>query len=255
MAVANSSTDRLLAPERAEEDSFESSLRPKLLAEFVGQAAGARKSLGLHPGGARARRSARPCAVFRAAGPRQDHAGADRGARAGRQFPLHLGAGAGQGRRSGRHPHQSRAARRALHRRDPPPQSGGRGNSLSGDGGFRTRSRDRRGAVARARSRSRSQPFTLVGATTRSGLITTPLRDRFGIPVRLNFYTADELVAIVARGARVLGFDLDRRRRARDRRPRARHAAHRRASAQARARFRGRGGACAPSMRRSPMPR
>jgi Holliday junction DNA helicase RuvB len=51
-------------------------------------------------------------------------------------------------------------------------------------------------------------PFTLVGATTRSGLITTPLRDRFGIPVRLNFYTTDELCSIVARGARVLGFDL-----------------------------------------------
>src|ERR1700745_4309158 len=51
-------------------------------------------------------------------------------------------------------------------------------------------------------------PFTLIGATTRSGLITTPLRDRFGIPVRLNFYTADELCRIVERGARVLGFDL-----------------------------------------------
>ncbi len=51
-------------------------------------------------------------------------------------------------------------------------------------------------------------PFTLVGATTRSGLITTPLRDRFGIPVRLNFYTPDELCLIVERGARVLGFDL-----------------------------------------------
>ena len=51
-------------------------------------------------------------------------------------------------------------------------------------------------------------PFTLVGATTRSGLITTPLRDRFGIPVRLNFYSADELLSIVERGARVLGFDL-----------------------------------------------
>jgi Holliday junction DNA helicase RuvB len=51
-------------------------------------------------------------------------------------------------------------------------------------------------------------PFTLVGATTRSGLITTPLRDRFGIPVRLNFYTPDELLAIVERGARVLGLAL-----------------------------------------------
>jgi len=46
--------------------------------------------------------------------------------------------------------------------------------------------------------------FTLVGATTRAGLLTTPLRDRFGIPVRLEFYTTDELELIVKRGARVL---------------------------------------------------
>jgi Holliday junction DNA helicase RuvB len=52
------------------------------------------------------------------------------------------------------------------------------------------------------------QPFTLVAATTRSGLITTPLRERFGIPLRLQFYTADELVQIVSRGARLLEFDL-----------------------------------------------
>src|SRR5206468_3448573 len=51
-------------------------------------------------------------------------------------------------------------------------------------------------------------PFTLVGATTRSGLITTPLRDRFGIPIRLNFYAPNELISIVARGARVFGLDL-----------------------------------------------
>src|SRR5256885_15183269 len=46
--------------------------------------------------------------------------------------------------------------------------------------------------------------FTLVGATTRAGLLTNPLRDRFGIPVRLNFYTEEELEKIVRRGARVL---------------------------------------------------
>jgi Holliday junction DNA helicase RuvB len=46
--------------------------------------------------------------------------------------------------------------------------------------------------------------FTLVGATTRAGLLTTPLRDRFGIPVRLEFYTVEELEKIVRRGARVL---------------------------------------------------
>jgi holliday junction DNA helicase RuvB len=46
--------------------------------------------------------------------------------------------------------------------------------------------------------------FTLVGATTRTGLLTTPLRDRFGIPVRLDFYAEDELLEIVKRGARVM---------------------------------------------------
>jgi holliday junction DNA helicase RuvB len=50
--------------------------------------------------------------------------------------------------------------------------------------------------------------FTLVGATTRAGLLTTPLRDRFGIPVRLNFYTVAELEKVVKRGARVLGAGL-----------------------------------------------
>ncbi|MEY4984128.1 MAG: hypothetical protein RIR62_2394 [Pseudomonadota bacterium] len=53
------------------------------------------------------------------------------------------------------------------------------------------------------------QPFTLVGATTRLGLLTTPLRDRFGIPTRLQFYTEAELDLIVARGARLLGIEAD----------------------------------------------
>jgi Holliday junction DNA helicase RuvB len=50
--------------------------------------------------------------------------------------------------------------------------------------------------------------FTLVGATTRAGLLTTPLRDRFGIPIRLEFYEVDELELIVKRGARVLGVGM-----------------------------------------------
>jgi Holliday junction DNA helicase RuvB len=50
--------------------------------------------------------------------------------------------------------------------------------------------------------------FTLVGATTRAGLLTNPLRDRFGIPVRLNFYAEAELEQIVNRGARVLGIGI-----------------------------------------------
>ena len=50
--------------------------------------------------------------------------------------------------------------------------------------------------------------FTLVGATTRQGLLATPLRDRFGIPVRLNFYSVDELVRVVSRAAGLLGLAL-----------------------------------------------
>ena len=50
--------------------------------------------------------------------------------------------------------------------------------------------------------------FTLVGATTRQGLLTTPLRDRFGIPVRLNFYTVSELEQVIARAARLLALPI-----------------------------------------------
>jgi holliday junction DNA helicase RuvB len=53
------------------------------------------------------------------------------------------------------------------------------------------------------------QPFTLVGATTRLGLLTTPLRDRFGIPTRLQFYTEDELDLIVTRGAGLMNVPCD----------------------------------------------
>jgi len=51
-------------------------------------------------------------------------------------------------------------------------------------------------------------PFTLIGATTRAGLLTNPLRDRFGIPMRLNFYSEAELEEIVNRGVRVLGLSI-----------------------------------------------
>ncbi|MDY6407825.1 MAG: Holliday junction branch migration DNA helicase RuvB [Pseudomonadota bacterium] len=51
-------------------------------------------------------------------------------------------------------------------------------------------------------------PFTLVGATTRSGLLSTPLRDRFGIPMRLEFYTTDDLMRIVKRGAHLLNLNM-----------------------------------------------
>ena len=54
------------------------------------------------------------------------------------------------------------------------------------------------------------QPFTLVGATTRSGMLSTPLRERFGIPLRLDFYSPAELEKIVTRGANLLGMPLSK---------------------------------------------
>ena len=52
------------------------------------------------------------------------------------------------------------------------------------------------------------QPFTLIGATTRLGLLTTPLRDRFGIPIRLEFYSVEDLTAIITRAAGKLGVSI-----------------------------------------------
>jgi Holliday junction DNA helicase RuvB len=82
------------------------------------------------------------------------------------------------------------------------------------------------------------QPFTLVGATTRLGLLTTPLRDRFGIPQRLNFYTDRELTQIVTRAAALMETPADPTARRRSR-ARARHAAGGGAAAQAGLGFRG----------------
>ncbi|MGU3404621.1 Holliday junction branch migration DNA helicase RuvB [Methylobacterium brachiatum] len=65
------------------------------------------------------------------------------------------------------------------------------------------------GEGASARSVKLDLPkFTLVGATTRSGLLSTPLRDRFGIPIRLEFYSIDELELVVTRAARVFGVGI-----------------------------------------------
>ncbi|MCY4542836.1 MAG: Holliday junction branch migration DNA helicase RuvB [Rhodobacteraceae bacterium] len=67
------------------------------------------------------------------------------------------------------------------------------------------------GAGPSARSvRIELQPFTLVGATTRRGLLTTPLRDRFGIHMKLDFYTPGQLYEIVKRGAEVMGIEISK---------------------------------------------
>ena len=65
-----------------------------------------------------------------------------------------------------------------------------------------------KGATARS-IRLELPHFTLVGATTRAGLLTAPLRDRFGVISRMEFYTVDELQTILARSAQVLGVELD----------------------------------------------
>ena len=82
------------------------------------------------------------------------------------------------------------------------------------------------------------QPFTLVGATTRAGMLTNPLRDRFGIVARLEFYSAEELARIVSALGSIARSAGRRRRRARDRAPLARHAAHRQPPVATRARLR-----------------
>ena len=127
------------------EEAIERALRPKGLADYVGQAK-AREQLEIFIGAAQeARRGAGPCAAVRPAGAGQDDAEPHHRQRAGRQPAPDLGPGAGKAQGPGRDPDQPRAQRRALHRRDPPPEPGGRGNPLPGAGGLPDRHHDRRG--------------------------------------------------------------------------------------------------------------
>ena len=82
------------------------------------------------------------------------------------------------------------------------------------------------------------EPFTLVGATTRAGLLTSPLRARFGIVQRLDFYSAADIEEIARRSARILGVQMDDAGGEGYCEPLARHAAHRQPPAAARARLR-----------------
>ena len=81
-------------------------------------------------------------------------------------------------------------------------------------------------------------PFTLVGATTRTGLLTTPLRDRFGMTYRLDYYEPDELATIVRRSARILGVEIEAEAADEIARRAARHAARREPDPAPRARRR-----------------
>src|ERR1700748_3772291 len=209
MANAPTKTDRLVTPERSEDDALEASLRPKRLADFVGQQQ-ARENLSVFIDAAKARGEALDHVLFY--GP----PGLGKTTLAqivARELGVNF--------RSTSGPVLGKAGDLAailtnleprdvlfideIHRLNPaveeilyPAMEDYELDLVIGEG-------------PAARSvKIQLAPFTLVGATTRSGLITTPLRDRFGIPVRLNFYTPDELLAIVERGAKVLGLALTR---------------------------------------------
>jgi holliday junction DNA helicase RuvB len=207
MTKPGANIERMVTPERREDDDLESSLRPKRLADFVGQQQ-ARENLSIFIEAAKSR------------GEPLDHVLFSGPPGLGKTTLAQIVARElGVGFRSTSGPVLAKAGDLAalltnleprdvlfideIHRLNPaveeilyPAMEDFELDLIIGEG-------------PSARSvKIQLAPFTLVGATTRSGLLTTPLRDRFGIPVRLNFYETRELIQIVSRGARVLGLSL-----------------------------------------------
>ena len=198
---------KLVAPERRAEDAAESSLRPQRLSEFIGQEQ-ARKNLGVFIAAARGRKEALDHVLF--VGP----PGLGKTTLAqilARELDVNFRATSG--------PVIAKAGDLAalltnleerdvlfideIHRLNPaveeilyPAMEDFQLDLIIGEG-----------PAARSVKIDLAK-FTLIGATTRAGLLTNPLRDRFGIPVRLNFYSEAELELIVNRGARVLGIGV-----------------------------------------------
>jgi Holliday junction DNA helicase RuvB len=190
-----------MSPEKRGED-VDTTLRPQSLDEFVGQAA-ARANLKVFIEAAKNRGEALDHVLFVGPPGLGKTTLAQIMARNSASISLDIRPGDRQGGRSRRPADQSRRARRALHRRDPSPQPGVEEILYPAMEDFQLDLIIGEGPAARSVKIDLAK-FTLVAATTRLGLLTNPLRDRFGIPVRLNFYTVEELEQIVRRGARMM---------------------------------------------------
>jgi Holliday junction DNA helicase RuvB len=191
-----------------DERIVEAALRPKRLAEFPGQPR-VRDQLGLVLQAAKQRGST-PDHVLLSGPPGtgQDDVGDDHRPRDRR--PLRIsGPRDPARRRPGRDLSRLDRGRGVLPRRDPPDEPARRGDALPGDGGL-PRRRHRRQGPGGHRDPARDCPrFTVVGATTRAGLLPAPLRDRFGFTGHLDYYDAADLETILHRSARLLGVDAD----------------------------------------------